>query len=61
MRNLFKRWSDNEFINRYKFRKESVIFYILPRLEEFLRKAFRRALPIPSVKQAFEMRFEKRL
>ncbi|KYQ46309.1 hypothetical protein ALC60_14731 [Trachymyrmex zeteki] len=46
VRNPFEWWSDDEFIKRYRFRKKSVIHYILPRIEEPLRKASRRGLPI---------------
>lgn len=50
-RNPFEWWSEDEFINRYRFRKESIMYYILPRIEEPLRKATRRGLPIPPIKQ----------
>lgn len=50
-RNPFEWWSEEEFINRYRFRKESVIHYILPRIEGHLHKASRRGLPISPIKQ----------
>ncbi|XP_071652749.1 putative nuclease HARBI1 [Temnothorax longispinosus] len=49
--NTFEFYNNFEFKRRYRFNKESVLYGILPRIEEGLAKINNRGLPIPPVMQ----------
>lgn len=51
-------WNDTEFKRRFRFSKESVMFVILPLIEEGLAKINNRGLPIsPALQLLITLRF----
>lgn len=51
VQNPFEFYNNLEFKRRYRFEKDSVLYGILPKIEEGLAKINNRGLPIPPVMQ----------